>query len=184
MTPEAHLLESRIEHLLKSTASPASFTHYFAPVRHVAGRINSILAGTAGITSAEGYNCHSGSEKAERIADNVLRDWQMAKRIVESFGAKFIGILQPVIYFSRTRRDHLDVLNDSELVEAQFRAVYPLIRRRMAEVGGFYDLVSILDADEYFYIDFHCHLSPNGNRLVAARIAEIAELLGITRPMR
>jgi hypothetical protein len=53
----------------------------------------------------------------------------------------------------------------------------------MAEVGGFYDLVSILDGDEYFYID-ECHLSPNGNRLVAARIAEIADLLGITRQMR
>jgi hypothetical protein len=122
----------------------------------------------------EGFNCHSNSHKAARIADNVLRDWQMAKRIVESYGAKFIGILQPVMYVSRTRRDHLD---DGPLMRAQFQTVSPLIKQRMVEAGKFYDLSSALDMDEYIYVDF-AHVSPNGNRLVAARIAEIAGSLG------
>jgi hypothetical protein len=33
------------------------------------------------------------------------------------------------------------------------------------------DLRNALDRDEYFYIDW-CHLSPNGNQLVAARISD------------
>ena len=180
LTPDAHMLEARIDNLLKQPAtSPASFAHYFAPVRHVAGRINSIFARTAGIAPVAGFNCHSDAGKAARIADNLLRDWQIAQRITKSHGAKFIGVLQPAIYFSRTRRDHLE--DGPVLMQAQFRTVYPLIQQRVTQAGGFYDLTSVLDVDEYIYLDF-CHLSPNGNRLVAARIAEIAGSLGITRP--
>jgi len=178
LTPDAHMLEARIDNLLKEAGtSPASFAHYFAPVWHVMGRAKSALARTADI-AVEGFNCHSDASKAARIADNVLRDWQMAKRVVESYGTKFIGILQPAIYFSRTRRDHLEDV--PILMQAQFRTLYPLIKQRMAEAGGFYDLTSALDVDEYIYLDF-CHLSPNGNRLVAERIAGIAGSLGITR---
>lgn len=179
MTPDSHMLEAQIDSLLKVQAqSPASFAHYFEPVWYIMGRIKSAVMRSSGIERAEGFNCHRNPEKAARIADNVLRDWQMAKRIVESYGIKFIGILQPVVYFSRTRKDHLgDVF---PLMQAQFLSVYPLIRQRMREDGTFYDLTSILDSDEYFYVDF-CHLSPNGNRRVAARIAEIANSLGIAK---
>jgi lysophospholipase L1-like esterase len=176
LTPDSHMLEARIDSLLKEQAtSPASFAHYLAPVWYVAGRVKSVLTRNSGVARAEGFNCHVSPEKASRIADNVLQDWQMAKRIVESYGIKFVGILQPAIYFSRTRRDHLaDVF---PLMQTQFLSVYPLIKQRIAEAGNFHDLTSVLDFDEYFYIDF-CHLSPNGNRRVAARIAEIANSLG------
>ena len=176
LTPDAHMLEARVDALLKEPArSPASFAHYLAPVWHVAGRVKSMLTPNSGVARTEGFNCHLNSEKASRIADNVLRDWQLAQRIVELYGAKFIGILQPVIYFSRTRRDHLEDV--PVLMRAQFQAVYPLIKRRIAEATGFHDLTSILDFDEYVYVYF-AHLSPNGNRPVAARIAEIAGSLG------
>ena len=137
-----------------------------------------MLARTAGVAVAEGFNCHRDSEKAAKIADNVLRDWQMAKRIAEFHGAKFIGILQPAIYFSRTRRDHVEDV--PPLMQAQFQAVYPRIKRQMAESVGLYDLTAALDVDEYVYVDF-CHLSPNGNRLVAMRITEIARSLGFSQ---
>jgi hypothetical protein len=183
LNPDAHMLEAQIERLLKEPAvSPASFAHYFAPIRYAASQVNNMFARTTGIAPVEGFNCHLDADKSARIAENILEDWQMAKQIAELHGAKFIGILQPVIYFSHTRRDHLVniPLLMPPLMPAQFQAVYPLIQRRMAEVSGFYDLVSVLDADEYFYVDF-CHLSPNGNRLVAARIAEIAEPPGKPR---
>jgi hypothetical protein len=173
LTPDAHMLEAKIDHLLKERVlSPTSINHYLAPAWQVAGRVKSVLTGVAPV---EGFNCHRDANKAARIADNVLRDWQMAKRIVESYGIKFIGILQPVVYFSRTRRDHLQNIAFlmPPLMEAQFRTVYPLIEQRMPEASGFYDLTSVLDVDQYVYVDF-VHLSPNGNRLVVARIAEIA----------
>jgi hypothetical protein len=179
LTPDSHMLEARIDGLLKqSSTSPTSFAHYLAPVWYAAGRVKSILTPSAGVSRAEGFNCHLNREKTSRIADNVLADWHMAKRIVESYGIKFIGILQPVVYFSRTRQDHLgDVF---ALMQTQFLTVYPLIRQRMVTDGSFYDLTSVLNADEYLYVDF-CHLSPNGNHLVAARIAEIANSFGITK---
>ena len=59
-------------------------------------------------------------------------------------------------------------------MRSQFKAVYPLIERRMAEDGGFLNLVHALDIDGYVYVDF-CHLSPNGNRLIAAQIARFAQ---------
>jgi len=179
LTPDSHMLEAQIDSLLKGqTKSPASFAHYFEPVWYITGRIKSALTRTSGVEQAEGFNCHRNSEKAARIADNVLHDWQMAKRIVDSYGIKFIGILQPVIYFSRTRKDHLgDVF---PVMGAQYLSVYPLIRQRMTQDGTFHDLTSVLDFDEYFYVDF-CHLSPNGNRRIAARMAEIATSLGFTK---
>jgi hypothetical protein len=42
----------------------------------------------------------------------------------------------------------------------------------MAEDAGFHNLVRALDVDEYVYVDF-CHLSPNGNRLIATQIAKL-----------
>jgi hypothetical protein len=171
LTPDAHMLEAEIDTLLKRPSrSPASFAHYLAPIFHVAGSINGRLTRAAGSAPADGFNCHSNSDKATKIAENVLRDWLMAKRIVESYGAKFIATLQPAIYFSRTRRDHLE--DAPRLMSAQFQAVYPLIKERLPKASGFYDLTSALDVDEYVYIDF-CHLSPNGNRLIAARMVEL-----------
>jgi len=104
-------------------------------------------------------------------------DWQVAKHLVELYGGRFIGILQPVLYFSQTRVDHLlaiypTLLSSPPELRAQFQAVYPLVERRMAEDGGFHNLVPALDVDEYVYVDF-CHLSPNGNRLIAAQIAKL-----------
>ena len=101
-----------------------------------------------------------------------MGDWQMAKHLVELYGGRFIGILQPVLYFSQTRVDHL--LTTYPDLRAQFQAVYPLVERRMAEDGGFHNLVRALDVDEYVYVDF-CHLSPNGNRLIAAQIAKLID---------
>jgi hypothetical protein len=176
VTPDAHMLEARIDDLLKEPpTSPASFGHYLAPLWHAARRVKSALGHSAAIAPGEGFNCHSNSGKATRIADNLLRDWQMAKRIVESYGIKFIAALQPAIYFSRTRRDHLEDV--PVLMHRQFETVYPLVKQRLKQSKDFYDLTSVLDVDEYVYVDF-CHLSPNGNRLVAARFAEIAGSLG------
>ena len=39
----------------------------------------------------------------QQIADNLIQDWDVARRLVESYGGKFIGILQPVAYYSNTK---------------------------------------------------------------------------------
>jgi hypothetical protein len=125
------------------------------------------------------FECHSNPQKAEAIAENLLRDWRLAKQLVETYGGKFVGILQPATFFSQTRLDHLRL---SSYVQAQYLAVYPRIREKIASSGGaFHDLVPLFDRDEYIYVDWS-HVAPKGNRYVAERIAEIVAPLGFACP--
>jgi hypothetical protein len=96
----------------------------------------------------------------------------MAEQLVVSYGGRFIGILQPAVYFSQTRHDHVRDEPSLRDLRAQFQAIYPMVERSMTEDGALHNLVGALDVDEYVYVDF-CHLSPNGNALIAARVAEI-----------
>ena len=112
------------------------------------------------------YNCDSDPTKADRIADNLKQDWAIARRLVESYNGKFIGVLQPVVFFSDTKLDHLKLDNTQR---KQFEVVYPLIKAKMTDQSGLYDFTDVLDRPEYIYIDFS-HVSPNGNRYVAERI--------------
>ena len=119
------------------------------------------------------YDCHKKPEKAAQIARVLLSDWLLVKNLVESYGGTFVAILQPVIYFSDTKTDHLKL---SEALKWQYETVYPLIIRMMNRefpelADNFMDLRHVLDRDEYFYIDW-CHVSPNGNQLIAARISQ------------
>ena len=86
---------------------------------------------------------------------------------MQSYGGQFRAYLQPVAYFSQTRLQHLKLDPD---MARQYATIYPIFRRKMAEQGVGTDLTDALDQDTPIYIDF-CHVSPNGNALVAARIA-------------
>jgi hypothetical protein len=88
------------------------------------------------------------------------------------YGTRFVGILQPVLYFSRTRSGHLPAaLRGNQ--RKQYEAVYPIVLELMRGTG-FHSRVGALDVDDHVYVDF-CHLSPNGNRLVARAIAPLLE---------
>jgi hypothetical protein len=115
------------------------------------------------------YDCHTDAAKAQRIADNLIQDWDMARKLVEAHGGKFIAILQPVAYYSDTKLDYVRL---SDTQRRQYEAVYPLIRKAMAGRTGLYDFTGVLDHPEYIYIDF-CHVSPNGNRYIAQKLIEV-----------
>jgi hypothetical protein len=117
------------------------------------------------------YNCHTDPAKAQQVADRLIQDWEMARKLVEAHGGRFIGVLQPVAHFSDTKTDHIRL---AEIDRRQYEAVYPLIKEKMAGQRGFYDFTGVLDHPEYIYIDF-CHVSPNGNRYVARKLAEVLE---------
>jgi hypothetical protein len=97
LTPNSHAHEAWIDALLKSPrSSPTTFSYYFAPLWHVAGRVRSQLTKTVAPSSGQGYDCDTNRDKAAKIAENMVRDWQMAKLLVESYNLRFIGILQPL----------------------------------------------------------------------------------------
>jgi hypothetical protein len=140
------------------------------PLRSFVEKLSEVI-GRGDNDEASYYDCHKNPEKAAQIARVLLSDWLLVKNLVESYGGTFVAVLQPVIYFSRTRTEHLKL---SQALERQYRTLYPLIIDMMPRefpelVGSFMDLRKALDSDEYIYIDW-CHVSPNGNRLVAERI--------------
>jgi len=169
LTPQSHEREQQFNTAIRSSALRDSFSHYFAPVMAAAENISTELRRAS---RRAHYNCHAEQAKAKQIAENMIRDWQFAKHLVEWHGGRFIGLLRPLAQFSRTV---LDQVEDERLEQLgpQFQAVYPMLREAVARIGGdFHDLVSVLDVNEPVYLDF-CHLSAAGNRRVAGKIAEI-----------
>ena len=90
----------------------------------------------------------------------------MARRLVEAYNGRFIGILQPVSYFSETKLEHIRAArHGAEAVPA----VYPLHQAEDGRDARAYDFTDLLNKREYIYIDF-CHLSPNGNSYVVQEL--------------
>jgi hypothetical protein len=168
LTPKSHAREARISAALRATSADKTYD-----LRYMAGPL---LAAAQGLADALGlrrlettFNCNTDVRKAQQIADNLIQDWDVARRLVESYGGRFVGILQPVAYYSDTKKDHVRF---PDLQKRQYEAVYPLIREKMAGWPGLHDFTGVLDHDEYIYIDF-CHVSPNGNRYIAQKLVEV-----------
>jgi lysophospholipase L1-like esterase len=174
LSPDSHERERQFEAVLKSSLIADSFSHYAAPLLAFARNVKRELGRAV---QAEEHDCHSNPAKRQAIAENLIRDWQFARDLVERHGGKFVAVLQPVAPLSNTRRAHFTIY---PLLGRGYREVYAVLREMIARGGEFHDLVPVLDRDEYIYIDF-LHLSPNGNRYVAAKIAEIVAPLGFKR---
>jgi hypothetical protein len=151
-----------------------AFRSVFQPVRALADRmVDSFRARLFG--SVTGHDCLSDPAKAELIARTMLWDWLAAKRLVEGYGGRFVAALQPVAYFSNTRKDHIKI--DREL-QGQYEAVYSMYDALLDDFpalqDNFLDLRGVFDRDEYIYIDAD-HAGPNGNAIVAAAIGSFLE---------
>ena len=59
------------------------------------------------------YDCTTNPEKAEAIAEIMMKNWEMAHEIVTKRNGKFIAILQPAAFIGKPRTDHLEL--DAEL---------------------------------------------------------------------
>jgi lysophospholipase L1-like esterase len=169
VSPTSHVREPYFEERL--SAPTDSFRYYFQPV------INVFRGSPVGVRSGR-YDCVSNPRKAEAIAENLVRDWTMAKIIVEAYGGQFVGILQPVSYLTPGAKPPL--WTDPEQ-GAQFAAVYPLIRQKLSAGEHQFDVVSALDGHGSSYTDF-CHLDSSGNRIMAEAILKVLAPLGLGEP--
>jgi hypothetical protein len=117
------------------------------------------------------YNCLSEPGKAEEIADIFMKNWEMANEIVTARGGKFIAILQPAAFVGSPNTNHLTL--DPDLGN-NFSEVYRRIKLKIKEKNypWIYDLSDQFDGSETIYIDF-CHVSANGNELMAKSVAQI-----------
>jgi hypothetical protein len=168
---DAHGREGQFQTNLNRGARPYYFEHYFAPLVAIAENVKQ------GMRSQRGwYDCSEDEAKAKAVADALIRDWDFARQLVEWHGGKFIGILQPVIYFTGARRDGRpppapDGIR-SKSDEHQYRAIYPKLRAEIARGGTYHDFVEALDSHQNVYYDW-AHLVPAGNEHIARRIFEI-----------
>jgi hypothetical protein len=146
----------------------------FQPLRTLATKMHaSLRARIRGPIPA--HDCRHDPVKAELIARNLLWDWVAAKALVEAYGGRFVAALQPVAYFSNTRKDHIGI--DAEL-QAEYQAVYAMYDALLDDFpalrGHFIDLRRVFDRDEYIYIDAD-HAGPDGNAIVADVIGAFLE---------
>lgn len=168
----SHSREHFIRTILQENSTDVSYWNMIKPLSIFLGKARRTVEGRLADLSSF-YDCTSNPKKAELIARVLLSDWLIVKQLVESYGGTFIAVLQPQAYDSRSRLDHLSL--DPELGR-QYETVYPLIvdlldREFDALKDNFVDLRRALDDDAYFYIDW-CHLSPNGNEIIARRIGD------------
>lgn len=128
---------------------------------------------SANADPASAYDCISNPDKAEEIAEMFMSNWELAHEIVTQRGGKFIAFLQPAALVGSPRVDHLEL--DPHL-KANFAGVYERIRKKIQERNHpwVYDLSNSLNGDDYIFIDF-CHVSPNGNKIVAKAIADVVK---------
>lgn len=115
------------------------------------------------------YNCATNPEKAEAIAEMMMKNWEMAHEIVTRRNGTFIAVLQPAAFIGAPRTDHLEL--DPELGK-NFELIYRLLQKKIAERKHpwIIDLSQAFNNDDYIFIDF-CHVSPNGNAIIARKIS-------------
>ena len=175
LTAWSHLAEPKLTSALelrKAGAGGMSLAYLLRPLWAVAQSVVRQVPALGGYK--QNYECHTNPRKAQKIAENLMQDWSIARRLVESYGGKFVGVLQPVAFFSDTKLDHIEIKKRKGLLSKQFEIVYPIIRAKMREYKNVYDFSDSLDHPEYMYIDF-CHLSPNGNRYLAEKVVQIVQ---------
>ena len=119
----------------------------------------------------DSYMCDNSPERAQRVAESIVNNWEIAHDLAEARGIKFLAILQPVAYVGNPKLTHLTFDKWANERKLQFKTVYPLIKDVMQKRGHKWilDYTDMFSRDEYIYIDF-CHVSPNGNLIIAKQI--------------
>lgn len=133
--------------------------------------IITLIQGEKQRDTADAYDCASNPDKAEEIAEMMMKNWEMAHELVTNRGGKFMAILQPAAFIGNPRTDHLKLDKD---LGNNFHTIYGLLKKKIAERrhSWIYDLSDRFDGNDYIYIDF-CHVSPNGNEIIAKNIANL-----------
>ena len=126
------------------------------------------------------YCCDSEIERAEDVANHLLNNWKVAHQIAKANGVQFIAILQPNIYTGKTKSDYLS-LERSGLLENNFKEVYRILQKEIANYNWIYDFTGILDKElSPIYYDF-CHLNEKGNKLIAESICQLVDKLKLEK---
>jgi hypothetical protein len=111
-------------------------------------------------------------QEAEKKAKVLLESWLCTKELAESHGTCFVAVLQPNAGVGKPYLKHL-VFDQSMAsgYNVYYSAVLKLLKTpRYRELNKYViDLTDAFDREELIYID-DCHVSPNGNKIIAGKI--------------
>ena len=127
-----------------------------------------------GSENSQSASCSNNPARAEAVAELIVRNMEMGRALVASYGGKFYAFLQPNAFVGKPRIDHLSLDTPDRLIQRrQFEAVYPLVQAKMKTrgMGWFFDISNVIDGTQYLLID-HAHVTDEGNRIIAAAIKE------------
>lgn len=181
--PKQHYQYPRINQMIKIVRSSSSFdnksagdalAHYFYELLF---KYSFKLFGSHGVGEGISSNivdptnatlaCSKDSRLANAVAENLVKNWQIAHELLRQRNVRFRAILQPTLYLKH--QDKNIQLNGDWL--SQFEAVYPLVIKKAKKFHWFVDLHRILEQQTGVYIDSCCHLNRRGNLAIASALS-------------
>jgi len=167
-----HIQERKIAAaLLASTETSKFYSVFIAPLFNLALRIRGKPKWDKRLA------CTADPARGDAVVSAMLKNWEMAHRLVEAEGGRFFAFLQPTRYLSKAGRRGADQVGSakSRALGVEFAALYP---RFMAHIDSpnmpwAFDLTRLYDkARKTVFLD-DAHVSAEGNAKQAAMILEI-----------
>lgn len=125
------------------------------------------------------YECSENSQKAEKVAKELINNWKIAYIVSKEKGIDIKVILQPHIFGSNEKVSYLDYQNNHQLkyLKKEFDATYPIVKERIIsscnELEDFCDVFidgsNWLSSTNNIFMDFS-HVNSKGNKLLAEKI--------------
>lgn len=114
--------------------------------------------------------CPDDPDYAQRVAETLVNNWRIARRVAELGGAEFHAFLQPIAALGSPNVEYLGDRTQGRRA-ACYLTVYPLVQKIIREEGEdwMHDMTDAFDVDEYIYIDT-CHVNGRGNQIIAERM--------------
>lgn len=129
--------------------------------------------------AASGYTDKKLKKLAEEIAEDYGKSLRLLDGLSKIYGFQYVCLWQPVVFTEKTMRPEMEkiVVADERLNDKALGKLYNFTKGSIKQIRSsrFFDISDAFDEEAGFhYIDF-CHLSGDGNRVVAEKTAGIFE---------
>ena len=179
LRPFSHVREDQIRTAMKGkdrkNEEVLSFSHFFLnPLKAFFSEYK--ITVKHDVNNAKNNSYDLSQERIEQTAKALLESWLSTKDLAEKNGANFIAVLQPNAEVGKPYLKHLNFDKDKLKDRLTYcNLFYPAVLKLLQapEYQELSNHVIVLtdafDREEFIYIDF-CHVSPNGNKIIAAKI--------------
>ncbi len=154
--------------------SKITFNNFFSIPLEFVQRIKSTIATKKAKGGSSAYT--SGCLKSNlhlKIAENLYKNWKIAKILVEDNGGEFIAIIEPMLAFTDTKIDPRINFNNKNVHTIEKKKIYSHLLKITKDEPYIYDFKSIYNSiDDYIFID-EVHVTPFANKFMANKIYNI-----------